>query len=175
MPLLTPEHPNWNMLFTPAYPVTDYATQVRPYIREMTSLIERTKNGGYAIAAPQIGVPFHFFIFGGRHMKRFITICVNPVIVIPPGAIVAKHQAEGCMSFPGKRRDVERAATVHLSYSPPNDLEARIGLVTENYLLACILQHECDHLRGQPLWLADGSENPEFNIKSEEPVASPTA
>lgn len=167
MPIITPTHPDWSLLFQPALPVTDYATQVQPYVAEMRRLIE-VRNGGYAISAPQIGIPYRFFIWGGRHWKTpFIRICVNPRVVVAPHAVTTLHKQEGCMSFPGKRRDVERASSVILFRSDMQGGEHNES--TDNFQLACTWQHECDHLDGNPLWLADGSENSKFNVKSEEP------
>lgn len=164
MKLIDKDHPKWPLLFQPAEPVTDYAKQVAPYIGEMRRLIEK-KQGGYAICAQQIGLPYSFFVWGGRHWKTpFTRICVNPRIEFPEGAEQGIHREEGCMSFPGKRRDVLRWSKATLFFT---DFRGHALMeTTSSQLLACVWQHEMDHIEGNPLWLADGSENPKFNIKS---------
>lgn len=146
MPLLTPAHPDWKKLFEPSEPVTDYATQVLPYLREMREIIERRKAiGGYAISACQIGVFRRFFIFGGKHLKSSVVhVVVNPTQVKQSG--VLSLQDEGCLSFPSLRTPVERYAKVTFTYQ--NRENNLAYFISDSLLLNRVMQHELDHLDG---------------------------
>lgn len=150
-------------MFERSTEVNDYATQVAPHVQAIRRILEQ-RNGGYAISAVQVGLPVRFFIAGGRHWDdKLIRVYVNPCIA--ERAVPFLHEKEGCMSWPGKRRNVERYSHVLMTWE--DRFGAQCVRNSKSLLEALVWQHECDHLDGHTLWLSDGSENPRFNVKSE--------
>ena len=106
---------------------------------------------GAGIAAPQIGVNLQVVIFGStarnpRYPDRPLvppTVLINPVIT-PLGSDEAQAW-EGCLSVPGLRALVPRAARVR--YTGFDELGHAIDRVAEGFH-AKVVQHECDHLEG---------------------------
>ena len=83
-------------------------------------------NNGAGIAAPQIGEEWRVFVVHGTgNNPRYpykpaipLTVFVNPVIeVIDPTPM---HIVEGCLSVPGMRGEVSRAAAVRCTAFRPD-------------------------------------------------------
>jgi peptide deformylase len=105
---------------------------------------------GAGLAAPQIAVPLRVVIFGITSNPRYPdappipeTVLINPEWT-PLGTDTAEGW-EGCLSVPGLRAPVWRAARVHLSALSP--CGQRINREVVGFE-ARIVQHECDHLNG---------------------------
>lgn len=105
---------------------------------------------GAGLAAPQIGVDLRVVIFGFDANPRYPdaepvppTVLINPVI--EPLSEVEESGWEGCLSVPGLRGWVPRAAEIryrgHDATGTPIDRR-----VTGFH--ARVVQHECDHLDG---------------------------
>jgi peptide deformylase len=111
----------------------------------------RAANGA-GLAAPQIGEDWQVVVFGGtgrnpRYPDRPevpATVLVNPVIT--PLGDAEEEDWEGCLSVPGLRGWVPRAARIRYTgfdqYGDPIDR-------TVDGFHARVVQHECDHLWGR--------------------------
>lgn len=102
---------------------------------------------GIGLAAVQIGV-----------LQRLVVLDVgeregaekNPQIFVNPEITWASDEKstyeEGCLSIPGYEEDVERPASIKVSYLDRNGKKQEIEA---SGLLATCLQHEIDHINGK--------------------------
>jgi peptide deformylase len=99
---------------------------------------------GVGLAATQVGEPWQVFVVdcAAEGEPSDLRVFVNPEILSTEDAVSFD---EGCLSFPGAREEVERAAKVRVRAcdrdGTPFELEAE-------GLLAIAIQHEYDHLQG---------------------------
>lgn len=105
---------------------------------------------GAGLAAPQIAVPLRVVIFGFTRNPRYPEAPPIPetVLINPQWSALGSDQAEaleGCLSVPGMRVPVLRAARLRLSALTA--CGQRIDRELEGFE-ARIVQHECDHLNG---------------------------
>lgn len=99
---------------------------------------------GIGLAAPQVGRTVRMLLADAPgHGGSGVLCLVNPEIV-ESSREEDKYQ-EGCLSFPEIFADVKRPVRVRVRYQ---DLEGREHEVTDDALLARIIQHEIDHLQG---------------------------
>jgi peptide deformylase len=105
---------------------------------------------GVGLAAPQIGKNIRLFVIDASPMAEddpslegFRKAFINPEILNEDGEPWA--YAEGCLSLPNIREDVERPEKVRIRYQDENFEEH-----DEIYdgIKARIIQHEYDHLEG---------------------------
>lgn len=97
-------------------------------------------NKGIGLAAPQIGI-----------LKRIIVVdagegllkMVNPQIISKVGQSLLE---EGCLSFPGKLVEIQRAEEVAVSFT---DDKNKNCIASFKGLTARAIQHEIDHLNGR--------------------------
>jgi len=100
-------------------------------------------NNGVGLAAPQVGVMKRLFIMAipingvAKHM-----VCINPMVVT---ARRPEIDTEGCLSFPGIKRDVSRARMIKGNY---RDQSGRPRSETFEGVAARCFLHELDHLNG---------------------------
>ena len=102
---------------------------------------------GVGLAANQIGVGLRVLVYdcpdaSGENQAGHV---VNPVLTMPGALAPPATEAEGCLSVPGQRGEVSRAAVATVTGA---DVHGRPVTVTGTGLLARCLQHEADHLRG---------------------------
>jgi peptide deformylase len=144
------------VLAAKAAPVADPAA---PEIRRLVSDMVETMidANGAGLAAPQVHVPLRVVVFqapdersdpGLAEDERFdhtapLTVLINPQIEVLGGE--TEGGWEGCLSVPGLRGLVERAA--HIRYRG-FDLEGRKVERTARGFHARVVQHEVDHLDG---------------------------
>lgn len=100
---------------------------------------------GLGLAAPQVGDERRVIVIrdprGGGRPERLVL--VNPVLErLDPAR---QTREEGCLSFPGLYVRITRPRAVTVRYA---DLDGRPQRLTAAGLLACIVQHEVDHLDG---------------------------
>ena len=120
-----------------ARPVAEVDRRTRQLLDDMAETMYAADGAG--LAAPQVGI-----------LRRVVVIdvgeglieLVNPEIVASEGE---QHQAEGCLSVPGKRGVVARPAKV--TVRALNRRGKPIEIVGEGFL-AIALCHEIDHLDG---------------------------
>lgn len=94
---------------------------------------------GVGLAAPQIGLDEQLFVVDvGEGLIKL----ANPLILLKDGESVVE---EGCLSVPHTMVKVRRASRVMVEGW--NENEERVRIESEG-LLARVLQHEIDHLRG---------------------------
>jgi peptide deformylase len=97
---------------------------------------------GVGLAAPQAG-----------HLKRIIVVSANgfPTAMINPEfsyySTERAIEEEGCLSYPGKKKDIRRYGRIKVKYWKPLCNKMFI----ENFFAfkSRIIQHEIDHLDGK--------------------------
>ena len=131
------------VLETPASPVTNFDTpELRQLIDDMFETMYANK--GVGLAAPQIGLSQRLAVVDASAgedpaLKR---VLINPTITIREGRIVDE---EGCLSIPGFRENVARAALVVVK---GKDMEGNDVRLEGEDLMSRVFQHEIDHLDG---------------------------
>lgn len=97
-------------------------------------------SSGIGLAAPQVGIKESMIVVDvGTGLYKLI----NPKILKKEGHQVVE---EGCLSVPGVYIKIKRAKKVLLEAWDENFRTLRIEAQD---LLACVLQHEIDHLQGK--------------------------
>ena len=124
-----------------ADPIAAPAEEIKSLVESMFDCMYR--EAGVGLAAPQVGILKRVFVVdvadGEGRIKRAF---VNPVIVERSGAVVGE---EGCLSIPGIRADVKRAARIVVEAADENGAAFRLAA---DGLLSRAIQHETDHLDG---------------------------
>ncbi|MFH1214839.1 MAG: peptide deformylase [Candidatus Neomarinimicrobiota bacterium] len=99
---------------------------------------------GIGLSANQVGLDLRFFIadlsLRDKNLKR--EVFINPEIIAAEGEILDE---EGCLSLPGIREQIPRAAKIILRYETSERQVVERGF--SDYL-ARVVQHEVDHLDG---------------------------
>ena len=132
-----------SVLETKCAPVTNFGSpELRKLVVDMFETMYVAR--GVGLAAPQVGVGRQLTVIdtsSGEDPSKQIVL-INPTIVKREGSQIGE---EGCLSIPGFREDVRRAAhvVVRAKDIDGNDIE-----VEGEELLARALQHEIDHLHG---------------------------
>ena len=126
--------------------VCDPVAEITPEIRQLAAdMLETMYDApGIGLAAPQVGVT-----------RRVIVMdCIKegepePMALVNPEVLWSSEDAstyeEGCLSIPDVTVEIERPATVTVSYI---DREGKQQQLAADGLLATALQHEIDHLDG---------------------------
>ena len=110
--------------------------------RDVLSEMARTlyESSGIGLAAPQVGINEAMFVVDiGSGLYKLI----NPKIVKKEGSQVTE---EGCLSLPKVCIKVKRAKKIVVKAQDEN--AKHISIEAEDFL-ACVLQHEIDHLKGK--------------------------
>lgn len=121
-----------------AKPAGEAAAHYRGILSEMAQLMY--SSSGIGLAGPQVGLSESLIVADiGKGLYKLI----NPKIIKKEGA---QSMEEGCLSIPGVCIKIKRAEKVVVSaldeYGKPLTVEAE-------GLLACVFQHEIDHLSGK--------------------------
>lgn len=137
------------VLYQVAKPVKQFnSSELSQLVQDMKDTMEAMEGAG--LAAPQIGVSLRVVIFGVDSNPRYpeaeavpMTILVNPEIDIIDEE--PEEDWEGCLSVPGMRGLVPRAARIRYrgrdQYGHPIER-------TASGFHARVVQHETDHLDG---------------------------
>ncbi|MGE5197977.1 MAG: peptide deformylase [Deltaproteobacteria bacterium] len=115
---------------------------ISDYHRDMLSQMARIMyaSSGIGLAASQVGLSEDMFVAdAGSGLYKII----NPRIIKKQGVQVNQ---EGCLSVPGISLKVKRARKIVLKAQDEN---SRPITIEAEDLLACVFQHEIDHLRGK--------------------------
>ena len=101
---------------------------------------------GVGLAAIQVGWDKSVLIYdiASSDQNPSLQVLVNPRIVDQEGEILSEN--EGCLSVPEFRADVKRYASVLVEGV---DREGRPVQIEAGGMLAIVLQHEIDHLKGK--------------------------
>lgn len=116
--------------------------KITEYHRSLLSNMSRLMYSvsGVGLAAPQVGVSESLIVVDiGAGLYKLI----NPKITKKEGAQISE---EGCLSVPGVSMKIKRAKSV--TVSALDDTGKPVIIEAEN-LLACVFQHELDHLNGK--------------------------
>lgn len=128
------------VLRAPAEPITVFDEALRRLSRDMIETMYA--NEGIGLAAPQIGRSLQLFVANPSQRRGRELVVANPVLEHLRGKASV---VEGCLSVPRVWHKVPRHATLRLH----GQTVAGEPLVLEaDGLLAIVLQHEVDHLRG---------------------------
>jgi len=110
--------------------------------RDILSKMARTlyESSGIGLAAPQVGINEAMIVVDiGKGLYKLI----NPKIIKKEGFQVME---EGCLSLPKVCIKVKRAKKILVK---AQDEDAKHICIEAEDLLACVLQHEIDHLKGK--------------------------
>ena len=101
---------------------------------------------GVGLAAIQVGWDKSVLIFdiSSSDQNRSLQVLINPRIIDQEGEILSEN--EGCLSVPEFKADVKRYASILVQGV---DREGRPLELEAQGMLAIILQHETDHLKGK--------------------------
>lgn len=101
---------------------------------------------GVGLAAIQVGWDKSVLIFdiSSSDQDRSLQVLINPRIVDQEGEIISEN--EGCLSVPEFKADVKRYASILVQGV---DREGRPLELEAQGMLAIVLQHETDHLKGK--------------------------
>jgi peptide deformylase len=141
LPIVTLPDPILRKLSTPVERVDD---ELRRLADDMLETMYDAP--GVGLAAIQVGVPRRLFVLdvADEDEKPAPLVLFNPEIVAL-GSETRLHE-EGCLSIPDFRVEIERPASLTLSYidrdGNPRELDAE-------GLLATAIQHEINHLDGK--------------------------
>ncbi|HZU85753.1 MAG TPA: peptide deformylase [Polyangiaceae bacterium] len=116
--------------------------EVRALIDDMAETMYAAP--GVGLAATQIGETWQIFVVdcASEGEPSDLRVFVNPEILSLDGKQTFE---EGCLSFPGAREEIERAAKVRVR---AQDRDGRWFELEAEGLLAIAIQHEYDHLQG---------------------------
>ncbi len=101
---------------------------------------------GVGLAAIQVGWDKSVLIYdiAPYDQEPSLQVLINPRIVDQEGEILSEN--EGCLSVPEFRADVNRYASILVEGV---DREGRPVQIEAEGMLAIVLQHEIDHLKGK--------------------------
>ncbi len=98
--------------------------------------------GGAGLAANQVGESKQIAVVDAGEGS---IVLINPYIVDKKGKVVA---AEGCLSLPGYELEVKRPEKIVVEYLDKSGREQKLKA---SDLLARVICHEVDHLRGKTI------------------------
>jgi len=97
---------------------------------------------GIGLAAPQVGVPLQVIVIQLPDEEDAITL-INPEIV--KISEETEMMTEGCLSLPGYNGEVKRSTSITVK---ARDRQGKTIRIKGEGLLAQVLQHETDHIKG---------------------------
>lgn len=127
-----------------ARPVVRFDARLQAIVRHMLRTLHAS--GGLGLAAPQLGLALRVAVLDLSAAHEAPRVLVNPERVTRSRAHVVLE--EGCLSLPGVRRRIERAAGLLVR---AQDVQGRPFVFEAHGLLAACVQHELDHLDGRLL------------------------
>ncbi|ATU93911.1 peptide deformylase [Phyllobacterium zundukense] len=124
-------------------PVERFDADLRKFSTDMLDTMYDAP--GIGLAAIQVGEPLRMLVIdlSKEDEPRAPQIFINPQVLASSDD--RNIYEEGCLSIPDYYAEVERPATVRVSYF---DIEGKQQEVAADGLLATCLQHEIDHLNG---------------------------
>jgi peptide deformylase len=124
-------------------PVERFDADLRKFAADMLDTMYDAP--GIGLAAIQVGEPLRMLVIdlAKEDEPKAAQIFINPQVL--SSSDDRNVYEEGCLSIPDYYAEVERPATVRVSYL---DVEGKQQEVAADGLLATCLQHEIDHLNG---------------------------
>ena len=137
------------VLHHPNEALRSVSTEVQVFDKLLSLLVDQMTEQmyvehGVGLAAPQIGIKKRIILVdpsSGEDSTKFL-VMVNPKIIGQSGKAIS---VEGCLSLPGIRGEVERAASVDVEFQ---SLSGEKLTIHAEGLQSIIIQHEIDHLDG---------------------------
>lgn len=123
-----------------AFPVEDVTDEVRRLARDMLDTMYA--NGGCGLAANQVNSLQRVIVVDLSERHNSPMVMINPEITKARGT---QTRLEGCLSYPGRKVRVTRAATLTVKYLDENGQPRSLKA---SGLFATAVQHEIDHLDG---------------------------
>ena len=133
-----------NFLRQPTRTLDNIDGKVQQMIDQMSDTMYAAP--GVGLAAIQVGWNKSVLIYdiSPSDKDRSLQVLINPRIVDHEGEILSEN--EGCLSVPEFRADVKRYSSILVESV---DREGRPIELEADGMLAIVLQHEIDHLRGK--------------------------
>ncbi len=130
-------------LTQPTKPVETVDGTIQQIIEDLASTMYNAP--GVGLAAIQVGFDKSIIVYdvSPREAKRSLQVLINPRIITSEGERLSEE--EGCLSVPDFRADVKRAESVLIEGL---DRDGNPLSISADGLLALVLQHEIDHLKG---------------------------
>ena len=122
-----------------ADPIPEVTPEVRRLAGEMLDAMKQRE--GIGLAATQVNRMVRMFVTKAPDDRE--RVFINPQIVRT--AIDTEAGEEGCLSIPGPRAEVKRAAAVRVQ---ARNRRGRRFIIDAQGMLARVIQHELDHLNG---------------------------
>lgn len=123
-----------------ALPVKEFAT--KELVTTANNMIMTLlTSGGIGLAGNQVGVLQRIIVVLTEHFQG---VMVNPQIVKKEADLTTL--AEGCLSFPGQRVNIDRPATIYVAWW---NLDGTGTSREFTGITAKCIQHEIDHLDGK--------------------------
>ena len=119
----------------------EYPGGLEALARDMLTTMYLSK--GVGLAGPQVGINARIAVVDPSPEHDMPMVLIEPEIVERSGG---RTEEEGCLSVPGVKGNVKRAARVVVEFT---DLRGERRRVEAEGLLARIFQHEIDHLDGK--------------------------
>lgn len=115
---------------------------LRKFIKDMIETMIDAP--GVGLAAPQVNISKRIFVVdvSSEYPDRPPFVLINPVIVEASGKTGI---AEGCLSLPDFREEVDRYKKIKMEYL---DEYGKKQVLEDEEFLAIVVQHELDHLNG---------------------------
>jgi peptide deformylase len=120
--------------------------RITPEVQQLVDDMAETMYAapGVGLAATQVGELHQIFVVdcAAEGEPSDFRVFINPEILSRDGSTTFE---EGCLSFPGAREEIERAARVRVK---AQDRDGKWFELEAEGLLAIAIQHEYDHLQG---------------------------
>ena len=127
-------------------PIETFDDELRVFAVAMVETMVRER--GIGLAAPQVGVKKRLVVM--LQMKDTEDDDAEPLVLVNPKVTTTSGELwsfeEGCLSLPGINAAVLRQSHVEVEYQ---DLDGNVQRLSADGMLARILLHEIDHLRGK--------------------------
>lgn len=142
-PPLTIHYLGDKVLRQPAKRITKIDNSVRKLIREMLQTMYSAS--GIGLAAPQVAIPKQLLVADcePENPKSPPVVLINPRVTATSETFCVYE--EGCLSIPGVYLEVVRPQAIEVEFK---DEWGRPRKLKADGLLARVIQHEMDHLKG---------------------------
>jgi peptide deformylase len=115
---------------------------VRAVAARMIELMHEAK--GVGLAAPQVGLSWRMFVLArDEESDRPDMVFINPKLTVTDRTVSVRE--EGCLSIPGINIDIRRPSGIEITAT---NLDGETFTLRDDDYLACVWQHENDHLDG---------------------------
>lgn len=123
-------------------PVTEFDESLAELVSDMFETMYHDE--GIGLAAPQINIRKRIVVIDieGDKLTEHQIVLINPEFISKEGTDSIN---EGCLSVPGLRAHIDRAAKVSIK---AQNLKGEFFTLYASGLLAICIQHEIDHLDG---------------------------